>query len=283
MGAVQRLATVVVIGLVALATILVLYLADEGNRIEAEEEEQEEAAIERGIETFVTYCVACHGPAGEGALGPDGRVGLPLGGDTYATQLNQEGINQQGTPVPLDTRAELLRETIVNGRGTVMPAWGEELNAEQIDELVVMIQNVDWDLVYNEAIDVAGGYPTPPPPPGAAQQPAEGESSTEGSGDQAAGAEQAPESGSAVVVDMVDYAFEPATLEIQANTDVTIQLTNSGGTVHDLSIEELDIHAVLNPGESTEITVNAAAGEYEYICSQPGHKELGMVGTLSVK
>ena len=50
-----------------------------------------------------------------------------------------------------------------------MPSWGEdyggELNDEQIEELVLMIQNVDWDLVYNDAIEANdGAYPEPPAP-----------------------------------------------------------------------------------------------------------------------
>ena len=48
-----------------------------------------------------------------------------------------------------------------------MPSWGEdyggELNDEQIEELILMIQNVDWDEVYNHAVEVNdGAYPEPP-------------------------------------------------------------------------------------------------------------------------
>jgi hypothetical protein len=42
---------------------------------------------------------------------------------------------------------------------------GALLNDEQIHELALMIQNVDWDLVYNETIEASGGYPTFPPAP----------------------------------------------------------------------------------------------------------------------
>ena len=38
----------------------------------------------------------------------------------------------------------------------------------------------------------------------------------------------------------------------------------------------------LPPGEETEVTINAPAGEYEYYCTEPGHKDIGMVGTLIV-
>jgi len=135
-GAVQRLATVVIVGLVALATVLVLYLADENNRISAEEENQREAAIERGTDNFVQLCLQCHGPAGEGILGQDakfadgsatGRIGLPIGGNTYATQLNQTG-SVDGTPWPgasedgvtypggFEGRTEWIRHRITYGK-----------------------------------------------------------------------------------------------------------------------------------------------------------------------
>lgn len=157
-----------------------------------------------------------------------------------------------------------------------MPAWGEELNAEQIDELVIMIQNVDWDHVYNEAIESAGGYPTPPQAPEAAQKPEEGEESGEGADEQAAG------SGTSLEVTTVDIDFEPTTLEIAADTDVTVTLTNEGATAHDFSIDDLEIFEVVEPGETKEFTINAPAGGYEYFCSVPGHKEAGMVGALTV-
>ena len=53
MGAVQKLATVVIVGLVALSTLLVIYLADEPNRMSAEVVEQDDVAIERGIATYM--------------------------------------------------------------------------------------------------------------------------------------------------------------------------------------------------------------------------------------
>ncbi|MGI8643749.1 MAG: c-type cytochrome [Thermomicrobiales bacterium] len=81
MGAVQRLALVVIIGLTALATLLVIYLADEPNRRGAEAQEQTEASLERAMATYNQFCVSCHGPGGRGYL-ESGRIGFPLAG-TY--------------------------------------------------------------------------------------------------------------------------------------------------------------------------------------------------------
>lgn len=151
MGAVQKLATVVIVGLVALATLLVIYLADEPNRMAAESVNQEEVAIERGIQTYIANCVVCHGPAGEGYSEPGakgtGRIGMPLGGDTELGQAQQK-LNQSEDPVTRQERYDLIVKTINNGRN-LMPAFGSGapggalLNDEQIHELALMIQNVN--------------------------------------------------------------------------------------------------------------------------------------------
>ncbi len=295
MGAVQKLATVVIVGLVALATVLVFYLADEDNRIDAEEQSQEHDAIERAIANYVSLCLACHGPAGEGYLAPGemgtGRIGAPLGGDTFATRLNQEGIQSNGTPYPggVNARATVIAETIHNGRVSVgMPAWSEAnggaLNDAQIEELVTMIQHVDWNEVYNESLvekEVDGEtvylYPTANPTDPRKTPTAEsGDSSPTPSSDDGATDAQG--------VAMVDIAFNPTEITIPANTDVTIDLINSGAAPHTFDIEALAIHSgEYAAGQTGSVTINAAPGEYEYVCAIPGHKEAGMVGTLIVQ
>jgi plastocyanin len=294
-GAVQKLATVVIVGLVALATVLVLYLADEDNRIDAEEQAQEHDAIERAIANYISLCLRCHGPAGEGYLAPGeagtGRIGAPLGGDTFATRLNQEGIQANGTPYAggVTARATAIADTIHNGRVTVgMPAWSEAnggpLNDAQIEELVTMIQHVDWNEVYNESLieeEVDGEtvylYPTAEPNDPRKTPTAEsGDSSPTPSSDDAETDAQS--------VEMVDIAFNPTEITIPANTDVTIDLFNSGAANHTFDIDELDIHSGdYAAGQTGSVTINAPPGEYEYYCAVPGHKESGMVGKLIVQ
>jgi plastocyanin/mono/diheme cytochrome c family protein len=297
-GAVQKLATVVIVGLVALATVLVLYLADEDNRINAEEKAQEHDAIERAIANYISLCLRCHGPAGEGITAPGeagtGRIGAPLGGDpavTDAALINQEGVNGRGTPVPggVSARATVISQTIHDGRPTLgMPAWAEvnggPLNDAQIEELVVMIQHVDWNEVYNESLieqEVDGEtvylYPTAEPnDPRKTPTPADGgetPTTTETTG---------PSDGT--TVDLVDIAFEQAELRIAANTDVVVTLVNKGAAPHTFDIDDLNIHSGnVDPGTTTTVTINAAPGEYEYYCEIPGHKQQGMVGKLIVK
>jgi uncharacterized cupredoxin-like copper-binding protein len=65
---------------------------------------------------------------------------------------------------------------------------------------------------------------------------------------------------------------------------VTVTITNKGQLQHDFVIDALNIKTdLLNAGDSVTVTINAAAGSYEYYCSVPGHKEAGMVGTLTVE
>ena len=158
MGAVQKLATIVIVGMVALATLLVIYLADEPNRMSAEAVEQEDVAIERGMSTFLQNCVVCHGPAGEGYSEPGaegtGRIGMPLGGDTELGRAAQE-LNQSEDPVVRQERYDLITKTLHNGRG-LMPAYGPRTN------------NLErWAIVnYVRQLQRQAGAPAPAAPAG---------------------------------------------------------------------------------------------------------------------
>ena len=288
MGAVQKLATVVIVGLVALSALLVVYLADEPNRMAAEVVEKDEFAIENGINTFAQNCVVCHGPAGEGYSEPGaegtGRIGAPLGGDTELGRAATE-LNQSEDPVIRQERFNLITETIHQGRG-LMPAFGRGaeggalLNDEQIRELALMIQNVDWDLVYNEVIAASGGYPTFPPPPvpagGAQPTAAPGAAQDAGAGDNAGDAAASDQ----FTIESHDIFFTPTEIDVPTDTEVTILLPNLGAAPHNFSIDALNIDVDIAPGETAEVTFTAPEGEYEYYCNVPGHKEAGMVGTL---
>lgn len=297
MGSVQRMATVVIVGLVTLSTVLFLYLGDEDNRIASEAAEQKEIAIERGRETYISLCLPCHGPAGEGYTEPGaqgtGRIGAPLGG--VNTSLNQEGINSQGTPIAggVDARTTVIRNTITNGLknpdGTYrMPAFSSEnggpLNDEQINELVLLIQEGDWNETYNAAIEHSGGYPTPPP--GAAAAATEAPAAASAASPAAAttdGGAGAEEPDQIVTVIMHDIYFEPTELTIPADKHVLVKLENQGAAVHNFAIDALNVSVTLNPGESGQVIINAPAGTYDFYCDIPGHKDAGMVGKLTVE
>jgi uncharacterized cupredoxin-like copper-binding protein len=122
-------------------------------------------------------------------------------------------------------------------------------------------------LIADEAVaDVAAATPA-----AAAAAPAAGEQ------------EQASDASQAVEVEAYDIYFEPKALSIPANTDVTVRIPNKGVTLHNFSIDELGISVDIDPGSTEETVINAPAGTYEYYCNVPGHKEAGMLGTLTVQ
>jgi uncharacterized cupredoxin-like copper-binding protein/mono/diheme cytochrome c family protein len=239
------------------------------------------------MSTFLQNCVVCHGPAGEGYSEPGakgtGRIGMPLGGNTELGQAARE-LNQSEDPVVRQERYDLITKTLTNGRG-LMPAFGRGapggalLNDEQIHELALMIQNVDWDLVYNKAIEASGGYPTfpPPPPPAAGAAPTPAPAQADQGGGENAGDTATSDQ---FTIEAHDIAFVPTEIEVPSDTEVTLLLPNLGAAPHNFSIDALDISVDIAPGETKEVKITAPEGQYEYYCNVPGHKEAGMIGTL---
>ncbi len=155
MGASQKLATVVAIGLVTVATFAVVYLFNEPNRRETAAQDKLDESAHRGVELYVSNCLVCHGEDGLAT----GRQGVPL--NTPDNQV--EGALWE-------LREPVIRRTIERGRGPIMPAWHEDeggpLNDEQVTDLVNLIHLGYWDEVYEAALAAnEGQIPTPPPPP----------------------------------------------------------------------------------------------------------------------
>lgn len=99
-----------------------------------------------------------------------------------------------------------------------------------------------------------------------------------------AAATPAATGGNTVELDMVDIAFTQKELTIPANTDVTLHVVNQGAAVHNFTIDNPAITSGdVQPGASTDVTLNLPPGTYQYYCSIPGHREAGMVGTLTVQ
>jgi uncharacterized cupredoxin-like copper-binding protein len=85
-------------------------------------------------------------------------------------------------------------------------------------------------------------------------------------------------------VEMVDIGYNPNALRIPANTHVTVTLKNTGQLPHTFDIDALNVHSdQVQPGQTATVKINAAAGSYQFYCREPGHKEAGMVGTLTVQ
>lgn len=108
---------------------------------------------------------------------------------------------------------------------------------------------------------------------------------TSGAGTEAPSAgTDAPAADEAIHVDAKEFAFDPATIEAAADTEFTVELTNTGVIEHDFTITGQESAKVVAAGGATASgSFTLAAGTYEYFCSVVGHKESGMIGTLTVK
>lgn len=81
-------------------------------------------------------------------------------------------------------------------------------------------------------------------------------------------------------------SFKPNTIEGTAGQPVAVAMTNVGALEHnfvwDDQADQVFIHT--DPGASASASRTFdQAGTYTFSCTIPGHKEGGMVGTLTVK
>ncbi len=94
-----------------------------------------------------------------------------------------------------------------------------------------------------------------------------------------------------LVVEMGDLYFKPNTLTAKPGQTLQITLDNRGSLEHNFVLYDADGKTVLfekdavQPGQKVNITLKAPEkpGTYPYVCTVPGHKEGGMVGTLTVQ
>ena len=80
--------------------------------------------------------------------------------------------------------------------------------------------------------------------------------------------------------------FDTTTLSAKAGK-VTIAFTNESPVPHNLTLQTGTSGAKLAAtptfmGGTKSITVTLKAGKYTYYCSVPGHRQAGMLGTLTV-
>lgn len=112
-------------------------------------------------------------------------------------------------------------------------------------------------------------------------------------------------------VEMRDIAFEPLELTARAGEVVDIRFQHQGGILHDFTIDQMDadvmemmggsgagvdihmgadqgamaraVHLALDAGQEGRMRLRVhEPGTYTYYCTVPGHREAGMVGTLTI-
>ncbi len=103
-----------------------------------------------------------------------------------------------------------------------------------------------------------------------------------------------------VNVTMTDFKFDPATVNVTAGQKVTVNLKNNGSVAHTWTVMKTPITGSytdanasdvlfssdqVQPGSTKTVTFTApsTAGDYQVICTVPGHLEAGMQGHLVVK
>src|SRR5215208_6121429 len=62
----------------------------------------------------------------------------------------------------------------------------------------------------------------------------------------------------------------------------TFTVVNRGEATHDFKIGAKKT-SILNPGQKQTISVTLKKGRYTYLCTVPGHAQLGMKGTVVVR
>ena len=86
-----------------------------------------------------------------------------------------------------------------------------------------------------------------------------------------------------IATDPTQLAYIPTTLTAPAGK-VTIIMKNASAIPHSVAIQAPgDVAgAVVNQGQTSTTTATLKAGTYQYYCTVPGHRQAGMVGTLTV-
>lgn len=79
----------------------------------------------------------------------------------------------------------------------------------------------------------------------------------------------------------VDFKFKLSKQSAAAGR-ISFHVVNHGKTAHDFSIDKKKT-PLLKPGKSATLTVTLKKGRYRYLCTVPGHAELGMKGVFIVK
>ncbi len=90
-----------------------------------------------------------------------------------------------------------------------------------------------------------------------------------------------------VAMTATEFKWTPKDVNVAAG-DVTFNVVNKGTVEHNFVVEDPKGKVVkevdsIQPGKSAQVKVTLKAGKYAIVCTVPGHREAGMVATLTVK
>ena len=101
-------------------------------------------------------------------------------------------------------------------------------------------------------------------------------------------------------VTLIDFQFSPNQFTVPAGEEITLETANNGAVIHNFIIMNLGqtvgteytkeddanvfwkIEMPAGGSTSESFTAPTEPGEYEVVCSTPGHVQAGMVGKLIV-
>ena len=87
-----------------------------------------------------------------------------------------------------------------------------------------------------------------------------------------------------IAISGTEFKFAPANVDVKAGR-TTFRLRNDGAAPHALEIEGQGIEEeteVIQGGQTASLTVNLKPGRYEMYCPVGNHRDMGMVGTVTV-
>jgi mono/diheme cytochrome c family protein len=138
---------------VLLLTLLV-YMAVDFQRTPAAQALALEENVNRGKVVFAQYCVQCHGPKGEGCIGP------ALNRDNWHPTVDGKANPNFDTDSHDFLYKVVARGRVGNQPGVQMPAWalaeGGALNDQEIESVIAFVQHGDWDTVLENAASATG-------------------------------------------------------------------------------------------------------------------------------
>jgi mono/diheme cytochrome c family protein len=135
---------------VVLLLSLLVYTAVDLQRTPAAQASAREESVAAGTRIYAQYCVQCHGPKGEGCIGP------ALNREVWRPEI----AGAANPNFAADDMTNLVYKTIERGRasnqpGVQMPAWsineGGSLNVQDINNVISFIEYGDWDRVLENA------------------------------------------------------------------------------------------------------------------------------------
>ncbi|NOX62732.1 MAG: c-type cytochrome [Chloroflexi bacterium] len=132
------IATAAIVGILV---VVLVYAANENDRMEAFDAGFRGRAIEDGAALYSEACATCHGANGEGLVGPALNAAdllVPEPGESLPPRVIARGWKGD--------LHSFLATSISSGRvGTVMPAWGQKAGGpyseQQIDNIATFIMN----------------------------------------------------------------------------------------------------------------------------------------------